>query len=187
MYIGAQPSHLVVNDHPPDILVPATVPVVQPPVVNDNQPDNIEEVTATAPGVQPPVDPVKTKSGSDNDAISEKIKVLESDSDNDALSKSIKILRNLMEAETEKKDYWEQKYREAVAKKEKLRKLLNLSEKRVKRLINKKVTRTDKLKIVKEILSESNFTEAQCGIFILFFINKVNSHRNSATCTYCTT
>ena len=74
-----------------------------------------------------------------------------------------------MEAETEKKDYWEQKYREAVAKKEKLRKLLNLSQKRVKRLINKKVTRTDKLKIVKEILSESNFTEAQFGISILLF------------------
>ena len=113
-YIGAQPSHLVVNDHPPDNIeeVPATVPIVQAPVVNDNQPDNIEEVPATVPVVEPPVNPEKTKSDSDKEALSERIKILESDSDNDALSKSIKILRNLLKAETGKKEYWERKYRE---------------------------------------------------------------------------
>ena len=167
MYTGAHPSHLIVNDNPPGITegVPATVPVVQAPVVNDNPPDNIEEVPATVPVVEPPVNPEKTKSDSDKEALSERIKILESDSDNDALSKSIKILRNLLKAETGKKEYWEKKYREALGEKERLRKLLNQRNFRVNKIQNKTVTKAEKLKIVKEILSESNFTEAQCGIF----------------------
>ena len=105
------------------------------------------------------------KSDSDKDALSERIKILESDSDVDALSKSIKILKNLLKAETGKKEYWEKKYREALGEKERLRKLLNQRNLRVNKIQNKTVTKAEKLKIVKEILSESNFTEAQCGIF----------------------
>ena len=190
MYTGAHPSHLIVNDNPPGLTegVPATVPVVQAPVVNTNTPDNIEDVPATvpvvqapnvngnppdnigevpavAPVVQPTVDPVKTKTDSNKDAILKKIEILESDSDVDALSKTIKILKNLLKAETGKKEYWEKKYREALGEKERLRKLLNQRNFRVNKIQNKTVTKAEKLKIVKEILSESNFTEAQCGIF----------------------
>ena len=204
MYTGAQPSHLVVNDHPPGIIeeVPATVPVVQAPVVNTNTPDNIEEVPATvpvvqapnvngnppdnigevpavAPVVQPTVDPVKTKSDSNKDAILKKIEILESDSDVDALSKSIKILKKLLAEETEKKEYWEKRYHEAVAKKDKFKKLFNLRNLQIKRLKDKEITKAEKLKIVKEILAESNFTEAQCGISILIFIKIPNNQFKS--------
>ena len=181
MYTGAHPSHLIVNDNPPGITegAPVSVPVDQTPVVNDKPPDNIEEVPATVPVVQPPVDPEKTKSDSDKEALSERIKILESDSDNDALSKSIKILRNLLKAETGKKEYWEKKYREALGEKERLRKLLNQRNLRVNKIQNKTVTKAEKLKIVKEILSESNFTEAQCGIYILFFINNQSNQIKS--------
>ena len=186
MYTGAHPSHLIVNDNPPGLTegVPATVPVVPAPVVNDNPPDNIEEVPATVPVVEPPVNPEKTKSDSDKEALSERIKILESDSDNDALSKSIKILRNLLKAETGKKEYWEKKYREALGEKERLRKLLNQRNFRVNKIQNKTVTKAEKLKIVKEILSESNFTEAQCGIFTQIFFTNIFKNETSIVSTW---
>ena len=87
------------------------------------------------------------------------------DSDVDALSKSLQILRAKVYEETRKKKYWEEKYNETFAEKEKLRKLVNLRNKQISKLKNKTVPKSEKIKILKDMLKETNFSEAIYGIF----------------------
>ena len=67
--------------------------------------------------------------------------------------------------ETRKKKYWEEKYHETFAEKEKLRKLVELRNKQISKLKNKTVSKSEKIKILKDILKETNFSEAIYGIF----------------------
>ena len=90
--------------------------------------------------------------------------IVNSDSDVDALSKSLQILRANLYEEIRKKKYWEEKYKETYAEKERIRKLLDLRNKQVNKLRDKAVTKSEKITIVKEILKDSNFSEAIHGI-----------------------
>ena len=91
--------------------------------------------------------------------------IVNSDSDVDALSKSLQILRANLYEQIRKKKYWEEKYKETYAEKERIRKLLDLRNKQVNKLRDKAVTKSEKITIVKEILKDSNFSEAIYGIF----------------------
>ena len=123
--------------------------------MNDSLP-----VFVPSPNVPNPVgDRLKTLLNPDEPVIE--------DSDVDALSKSLQILRAKIYEETRKKKYWEEKYKETFEEKEKLRKLVNLRNKQISKLKNKTVPKSEKIKILKDILKETNFSEAIYGIFTL--------------------
>ena len=123
-------------------------------VLNENLP-----VFVPSPNVPNPVgDRLKTLLNPDEPVI------VNSDSDVDALSKSLQILRANLYEEIRKKKYWEEKYKETYAEKERIRKLLDLRNKQVNKLRDKAVTKSEKITIVKEILKDSNFSEAIYGI-----------------------
>ena len=119
-----------------------------------------DSLPVPSPNVANPVgDRLKTLLNPDEPVIQD------SDSDTDALSKSLQILRAKLYEETRKKKYWEEKYKETYAEKERIRKLLDLRNKQVNQLKDKAVTKSEKIRIVKEILKDSNFSEAIYGIF----------------------
>ena len=123
--------------------------------LNDSLP-----VFVPSPNVPNPVgDRLKTLLNPDEPGIED------SDSNVDALSKSLQFLRAKIYEETRKKKYWEEKYHETFAEKEKLRKLVDLRNKQISKLKNKTVSKSEKIKILKEILKETNFSEAIYGIF----------------------
>ena len=115
-------------------------------------------VFVPSPNVANPVgDRLKTFFNPDGPVIPD------SDSDVDALSKSLQMLRAKIYEETRKKKYWEEKYHETFAEKEKLRKLVDLRNKQISKLKNKTVSKSEKIKILKDILKETNFSEAIYG------------------------
>ena len=118
-------------------------------------------VFVPSPNVSNPVgDRLKTLLNPDEPVID-----IDLDTDVEALSKSLQILRAKIYEETRKKKYWEEKYHETFAEKEKLRKLVELRNKQIRKLKNKTVSKSEKIKILKDILKETNFSEAIYGIF----------------------
>ena len=118
-------------------------------------------VFVPSPNVSNPVgDRLKTLLNPDEPVID-----IDLDTDVEALSKSLQILRAKIYEETRKKKYWEEKYNETFAEKEKLRKLVDLRNKQIRKLKSKTVPKSEKIKILKDMLKETNFSEAIYGIF----------------------
>ena len=83
----------------------------------------------------------------------------DADTDNEALSKTIQKLRRDLEVENLKNAKLEEHNQDLIKQRESYKALLTKKDKRIAKLTAKKVSKVEKQNIIKEVLSETKFTE----------------------------